>query len=327
MSSIRSQKLNAASLKFLVKGFLLTKQQEARSPRTVEDYSENLKRFLWYADRRSWPDNVREISQWHIREFLGYVANEINRWDSDTLPARCPASQSTVHHYYRVLRSFFNWIVTEGFMGQSPVAKVKVVSPKPKVIQPYSPEEVKAMVKVCDYDYANGRQFLGARNRVIVLVLYDAGVRLGELANMKLEDINEANGWIRILGKGAKERLAGIEETAQRALWRYLVHRPESKHGELWLTEEGKPLTPNGIAQVIKGLKRRAGITAPGLVHRFRHSFALEFLRIDGNMENLRHLLGHSDLAMTHRYVSALRAEDALQAHKQASPANRLGIK
>ena len=87
MSSVRSQKLNGASLKFLVKGFLLTKQQEARSPRTVEDYAENLKRFLWYAERRGWSDNVREISQWHIREFLGYVANEVNRWDSDWVSA------------------------------------------------------------------------------------------------------------------------------------------------------------------------------------------------------------------------------------------------
>lgn len=267
------------------------------------------------------------ISQWQIREFLAYVANEVNRWDSDTLPAQRRACQSTVHHYYRVLRCFFNWIAAEGFLKQSPVSRVKVAMPKPKVIQPYSQEEVRAMVKVCDYDYANGSQFLAARNKAILLILYDTGVRLSELANIKLDDVDEASGSMRVLGKGAKERPGGIEQTAQRALWRYLVHRPQNSYRELWLTEEGKPLTPNGITQVIKGLKRRAGIRSPGLTHKFRHSFALEFLRVNGNMENLRYLLGHSDLTMTHRYVSALRAEDALQAHKQASPADRLGIK
>ena len=124
---MKSQMRTGASLKFLIRGFVLAKQQEGKSPRTVEDYAENLKRFLWYAEREGWSDNAREISQWHIREFLGYVANEVNRWESDTLPAQRGASKSTVHHYYRVLRCFFNWIVAEGFLRQSPVAKVKFI--------------------------------------------------------------------------------------------------------------------------------------------------------------------------------------------------------
>jgi len=63
------------SLRSLVRGFVLTKQSEGKSPRTIEFYRDNLKRFLWYAERQKWPDDVRMVTQWHIREFLGYVAN------------------------------------------------------------------------------------------------------------------------------------------------------------------------------------------------------------------------------------------------------------
>jgi len=68
------------SLKSLVTGFVLTKQTEGKSPRTVEFYSENLKRFLWYAQLKEWSDDIRMLTEWDIREFLGYVANETNRW-------------------------------------------------------------------------------------------------------------------------------------------------------------------------------------------------------------------------------------------------------
>jgi hypothetical protein len=68
------------SLKLLVNGFVLTKQTEGKSHRTVEFYSENLKRFLWYASRQGWSDDIRMVTQWHVREFLGYLANEKGRW-------------------------------------------------------------------------------------------------------------------------------------------------------------------------------------------------------------------------------------------------------
>src|SRR4030043_667920 len=72
--------LAGRSLKSLVNGFVLTKQTEGKSPRTVEFSSENLKRFLWYASRQGWSDDIRMVTQWHVREFLGYLANEKGRW-------------------------------------------------------------------------------------------------------------------------------------------------------------------------------------------------------------------------------------------------------
>ncbi|MCX6010893.1 MAG: tyrosine-type recombinase/integrase [Chloroflexi bacterium] len=317
------------SLKSLVNGFVLTKQTEGKSPRTVEFYSENLKRFLWYASTQDWTDDIRMLTEWHIREFLGYLANEKCRWGLEgngSETSQQKASHTTVHHYFVVLANFFGWVVREGFLKESPTVGIKVAKPKDKVIKPYTHEELISMLAVCDNDYEHNAKFLGSRNKAIVLVLLDAGVRLSELIGMTLEDINTSNGNIRVMGKGSKERVVRIGKVAQKSLWRYLMHRPDNGR-ELWLSEEGRPLSCTGVQCLIKRLKNRAGVNGSGSVHRFRHTFALNFLRVDKNVFNLQYLLGHSELEMVKHYVSTLGMEDALKAHEKASPADLLGIK
>lgn len=182
---IKLQASPGTSLRSLAKGYLLTHQTEGRSPYTVEYYRGILNRFLWYAERENWSDDARLLTEWHIREFLGYVGGEVNRWGKEgngSESSSHKASQRTIHHYYGGLRAFFNWVVEEGFLPQSPMTKVKVAKPKWKVIKPYTPEQIKAMLKVCDWDYAHNAKLLGSRNRAMVLVLYDTGLRLSEQA-------------------------------------------------------------------------------------------------------------------------------------------------
>ncbi len=318
------------SLKSLVNGFVLTKQTEGKSPRTVEFYSENLKRFLWYGSRQEWPDDIRMITEWNIREFLGYVTNEICRWGltgNGSEACQKKASHTTMHHYFVVLANFFGWVVRERFLTENPTAKIKVAKPKVKVIKPYTHEEISRMLAVCDYDYEHNAKFLGSRNKAIVLVLLDAGVRLSELIGMTVEDVNTSNGNIRVMGKGSKERVVRIGKVAQKALWRYLMHRPKNSYQELWLSEEKRPLSCGSVQCLVRRLKERAGISGGGSVHRFRHTFALNFLRVDKNVFNLQYLLGHSELEMVRRYTATLGMEDALKAHEKASPADTMGFK
>jgi len=215
-------------------------------------------------------------------------------------------------------------VLQEGFLKENPTARIKVAKPKSKIIAPYSGKEIKRMLAVCDWDYEHNAKFLGSRNQAIVLVLLDSGVRLSELAGMRLGDIDNEKGYIKVLGKGGKERIVRIGKTTQKALWRYLIYRPENSRQDLWLTEEGEPLNSSGIQSLIKRLKQRAGVNSNGSVHRFRHTFALNFLRADRNVFNLQYLLGHSDLDMVRRYTATLGMEDALKAHEKASPADLL---
>jgi len=194
------------------------------------------------------------------------------------------------------------------------------------MIQPYTCEDIQAMLKVCDWDYQHNARFLGSRNRAIILALLDTGVRLSELAGMKLAHLDSNKGWIRVRGKGNKERVVRIGKLAQKALWTYLTWRPEGRD-EVWLSEEGQPLSAHAIQCLILRLKHRGGVRGEGSVHRFRHTFALNFLRADGNPRNLQFLLGHGTIDMSMRYVAALGLEDALKAHEKASPVDLMGLK
>jgi site-specific recombinase XerD len=183
------------------------------------------------------------------------------------------------------------------------------------------------MLAVCDWDYGHGGKFLGSRNRAIILILLDTGVRLSELTGMKITDIDDDTGFVKVMGKGGKERVVRLGKVARIALRRYLVYRPHSDMHALWLSEEGRPMLDSGVQSFIKRLKERAGITTSGITHRFRHTFALSFLRADRNVFNLQYLLGHSDLEMVRRYTSTLGMEDALKAHEKASPVDLLEVK
>jgi len=328
--STRSQTPVSASVESLVKGFVLTQRTDCKSPRTIEYYEGNLKRFLWFAEKQEWPDDARLISEWNIREFLTYVSGEGNRWGlagNGSESSRPKATYCTVHHYYCVLKAFFNWCEREDFISKNPLAKIKLKNPKLKVVQPYSNQDILKLIAVCDSDYKNNAKLLGGRNRAIILMLLDTGLRISELAGIKLEEIDSESGWIKVKGKGAKERVVRIGRTAQKALWRYMVYRQKNQHSALWLTEEGKPMKTGGIQIMLMRLKERAGVTSKGNCHRFRHTFALNFLRQDRNPFNLQYLLGHSDLRMVRHYVSTLGMEDALKAHENASPADLLNIR
>jgi len=313
-----------------VNGFVLTKRTEGKSPKTLTFYEGNLRRFLWYAQRQGWHDDVRLINEWQIKEFLGYVASEAHRWGlkgNGSETSQRNASRSTVHHYFVVLSCFFNWVVHEGLSKENPMIRIKIAKPKPKVITPYTHDEIKRMLAVCDYDYHHNARFLGSRNRAIILVFLGTGVRLSELIAMKLSDIDAGKGHLKVSGKGGKERVVRMGNTTQKALWRYLMYRPDNSRRELWLTEEGRPLVASAVQSLVKRLKQRAGLSSAGSIHRFRHTFALNFLRADRNVFNLQYLLGHSDLDMVKRYVATLGMEDALEAHKKASPADLLGLR
>lgn len=318
------------SLRSLVKGFVLTKQTEGKSPRTVEYYRENLRRFIWYADKQGWSDDIRLLNEWRIREFLGYIESGVPRWGlqgNGSETSRKTASHSTLHHYFVTISCFLNWVVTEGFLKENPVARVRVAKPKAKVITPYTTNEITKMLAVCDNDYEHNARFLGSRNKAMILVLFDTGVRLSELIAMKEDDIDKQNGHMKVIGKGNKERVVRMGKVTQKAIWRYLMHRPQIRQRSLWLTEEGRPISAGGVQSMVERLLERAKINGSGSVHKFRHTFSLNFLRIDRNVFNLQYLLGHSDLDMVRRYTSALGMEDALKAHEKASPADMMGLR
>jgi len=276
-----------------VEEFLFNLRLENRTAKTIIYYRQHLKYFL----KQSLPEYVHEITAQHIKDYLSSKQTKIYM----------------MHGSYRALRSFFNWAIREGYyIEDNPVLSIRAPKLPRKTVPVIGPEQFKTLVKCC------GDRFLGRRDKAVILILYDTGIRLQELTSLKLSDIDLGNGLLKITGKGNKERIVRIGHVTVKALWNYLKARG-SPHQELWLTEERTPILADGLGQSIRKLGKIAGM--PNLSpHKFRHSFAVNFLRNGGDPFSLQILLGHSDLAMVRRYTSALDIDDALASHEKFSP-------
>jgi len=298
LDSLTSQK----PLARMATNFIMSRQVEGLSKRTIESYTAVLTRFLSSLDsRNSGPEEIRLFLLGLQQDGLG---------------------PHSVHIYYRNLRAFFKWLVSEDYIPKSPMKNIKPPKLPNLVIRPFSPQDINNLLLV-----TSGKRFVDIRNRAIVLLFLDTGVRLGEMAASKLEDIDIDSGKIKIFGKGAKERHVRMGKTTTRALFKYLSIRTDP-YDCLWVTEERKPLTQFGVKILIRRLCAWAEIKdAKRGAHTFRHTAAINYLRNGGDIFTLQSMLGHSSLSMVRRYLSSLGIDDLIRVHKKASPVDNLGIK
>jgi len=166
-------------------------------------------------------------------------------------------------------------------------------------------------------DVVKGDSQESARNKAIILILLDCGIRVSELANLKIDDVDMKRGVIIVMGKGSKQRLARLGLKTQKALWNYMVYRKNTSPW-LWINRNGKRLTATGVQQMIRELGWKVGIRLHP--HLLRHTFAISFLRNGANTFECQYALGHSSLEMTRRYCQALSFDDVFRRHELASP-------
>jgi site-specific recombinase XerC len=229
--------------------------------------------------------------------------------------------------YYRSLKRFFGWCVQEGYIAHNPMDGIKVDVPKDPPIDPWRPEHISKMVHVLEQDWKVAKtprqRMLAARDQAIFSLFLESFIRLDELAELKVEDIDIDKKRLLVRkGKMGKGRWTGFGPKTQKCLWRYLGLRQNLACGnELWLTEEGSPLSSRGIQEIFRRLKREAGLQQiKGSIHKMRHTGATTTLKHTRDMKGLKLLLGHETLAMTERYTQFIEAQDALKAYDGQGP-------
>ena len=160
------------------------------------------------------------------------------------------------------------------------------------------------------------------RDRAILLLFLDTGLRLSELAELRLADLR-ADGSLKVMGKGSRERIVPVGTAARQALVRYLRERGADPGEPIFRARRGGPLGGRGIQQLFRRLKLRAGLSGRCSPHTMRHTFARAYLVNGGDAFSLQRILGHATLDMVKRYV-ALADTDVSQRHRTASPADHL---
>jgi site-specific recombinase XerD len=204
------------------------------------------------------------------------------------------------------------------------------------LIRIIEPEEFERLLQACTPPGEMGplADRAAARNRAILWLLYDTGIRLAELCNLRLEDFDRKHGTIIVQGKGSKERRIALGNNCLRNLLYYLDrHRPDEEElaqwgssGEdhLFLSETRLPLTKNGVSLLMKRVRQRAGITDKRISpHIFRHTFAVRYLILGNDPFSLQELLGHEDLSTVLNYMHM--NDETRQAQKRKfSPGDHL---
>jgi integrase/recombinase XerD len=239
-----------------------------------------------------------------------------------SLQVRRP-KDTTQHAHARGIKAWLNRLVDEGDLDASPMGRVRMPRLEKRVLPPFNPEDIQALLAQC-----NRKTAKGIRDRALVLILLDTGLRASEILSLTVGDINMRSGLTVVMGKGRKQRTVRVGNRARKAAMRMIATRSRSGPGDpLWIAynldrEEKGQLTFYGLRTILRRLGQQAGVLPCG-PHKFRRTFALWCLRDGMDLHSLRMLMGHSSLAMLQRYL-ALATEDVERAHAAHSPADKL---
>ena len=228
-------------------------------------------------------------------------------------------SVQNTNHCIQVWTGLFRYLEREGLAENDPTRRLQKLRQERCFPKPFSIEQIRSLLRVMQND------FCGIRDAVMTLVLLDTGIRYGELMGLHVADVDLAQGHLRVFGKGRKERFVPFQATVRKMLLRYLAVRSavvgRDQETALWLTIGGTPLSWTQFRKRLQEYGAKAGVDGIH-PHRFRHTFATEYLRNDGNPQMLQQILGHTTPLMVQRYVH-ISDRDAMENHRTASPVEK----
>lgn len=323
MKSKKSVKQEQAkTLSSLTDYYAVCNRCEGKSPKTIEWYTANLQHFRQYLINHRCSEKADQIDLQLLREYVLCLMSRNRYAGHNHIQTKAdPLSAATVHGHVRTLRAFFGWLTREGLVSKNPAEGLRPPKIPRKVVTVLSDEEIASILgsfsttNPCD-----------ARNKTILMVLLDTGLRIGELIGLNMDDLRLDEGYLKVMGKGQKERIVPIGNNAQRALQRYQFRfRPEPAGPHItnvFLSLYGQPLSANSMKLMFTRLAARSGV-ARIHAHLCRHTFATRYLMNGGDVFSLEQVLGHSTLEMVKHYTSLTSSHVRMQ-HQRCSPLDRL---
>lgn len=291
-----------ARLQDLHRSFARHLRAEGRSDRTVTIYGQSITFFSRWLEEQGRQPVLEELTRPAIREWLAQLA--------DT------HEPSTVKTRYRGLFRFCGWLVDEDEIDANPMKTLSPPEPSAKPVPVLSDADLTALMKAC-----GGKEFADRRDEAIIRLLLDCGIRVSELCGLTVDNIDLDQGAAIVRGKGNKVRAIYYSARTTRALDRYLRMRRTHRYAHLdalFLAQRGA-MTPDGVRERMKVRGRQAGIDDLH-PHRFRHTFAHDFLMHGGQERDLKRLAGWSSDVMLERYGASAadaRAKAAAQRMKR----------
>ncbi|HPB26587.1 MAG TPA: site-specific tyrosine recombinase XerD [Bacteroidales bacterium] len=271
------------------RSFLLL--EKSLSGNSIDAYLHDVEKLLQYFDYSQQTLKPEEVSLQHLQAFIKWI-NELGM---------SPYTQARV---ISGIRAFYKYLIIENIVKNDPAAMLESPKINRKLPDVLSIQEIDALIGAIDLSLPQGE-----RNKAILETLYGCGLRVSELVNLKISDIYFNEGFVRIIGKGNKERLAPIGTSAMKQIRLYLelvrVHC-EIKKGSadiLFLNRRGARLSRQMVFLMIKGLAEKIGLKKKIGPHTFRHSFATHLIEGGADLRAVQDMLGHESITTTEIYT------------------------
>lgn len=270
------------------------------SSHTIKAYRQDVQQYLDY-----FTENKLEVGRDTIRDYISFIFMRTK-------------NKATLSRKIKALRAFYRYVVRQGKMEKNPFDVVSTPKEERKLPEVLTERE---MLDFLDRLPLDG--FLHLRNKAVFEFLYATGLRISELVNLRMEDINFSEGMVRVLGKGKKERIVPFNDIAGDAVLRYLEAVRKKFKGPmdyLVLNNRGGKITERAIEKILAKVYGEVMESSKRVYpHLFRHSFATHLLQRGANLRVIQELLGHSNLSTTERYTS-LNYGDLLNVYKKFHP-------
>lgn len=274
-----------------LKDYLLyLKIERGLSENSINNYSYDIKKLIQYLEEHDLSSSPISISKHDIQEFIYSIAKTVN-----------PRSQSRL---ISGLKGFFNYLVFEDYRATNPLDTIDAPKIGRKLPDTLSETEIDTLINAIDLSKPQGE-----RNRAILELLYSCGLRVSELTHLKISDLFFKEGFIKVTGKGDKERFVPIVERTQKyiEIYRQQVRNHMTIANEyndtLFLNRRGKQLTRAMIFTIIKNLAVKVNLNKTISPHTFRHSFATHLLENGADLRAIQLMLGHESITTTEIYM------------------------
>lgn len=260
------------------------------SKNTIENYGFDIEKLCLFLEDRQIDVSPVKITDETVQEFIYTVSKEVN-----------PRSQARI---ISGLKSFFNYLVFEDYRNDNPLELIEAPKTGRKLPDTLVVEEIDALIEAIDLSTNEGE-----RNRAMLETLYGCGLRVSELITLKISDLFFEEGFIKITGKGNKERFVPIGRLTQKYIELYQkeirpnVNVKKGCEDTLFLNRRGNQLTRAMIFTIIKDLASKIGLKKSISPHTLRHSFATHLLENGADLRSIQLMLGHESITTTEIYV------------------------
>lgn len=268
------------------------------SDHTMLDYGLTFRRLLEYYPG---DPSIDDLTAQDIRKFLNTV----------------PGSKKNVKNAYIALSALWTFSKRENYVLTHVIREVEIARPERRAVIPYSKADIERMLQATE----SSRHKI--RDTAIIKILLDTGIRASELCGLRLEDMEGE--YLRVMGKGSKERRVPVTYSAVSAMLEYLGTRQAMKrNAPVFISATGAAFNRDSLRLMISRMGERANVRNAH-PHKFRHTFALNYLLNGGDPYSLQIILGHSTMDMVKRYLY-LTSRDVLAVHDRASPLKKWGL-